>query len=74
MFIGNKEVQQGAVQKLMEAVVHLRRANDALMTVMPITADLRDGNRMRDTKKLLVQEANYFEEMYLSAAREAFSE
>lgn len=76
MFNGSKETQQAASQKLLEAVVHLRRASDALLAVQPL-CDNSDIPFSRDTLKFdrgsLEKLAHRYEAAYDTAAREAFA-
>jgi hypothetical protein len=72
MFNGDVETQQAAAQKLLEAVVHLRRASDALLAVQPIFKDREQIHKIRDDRQIIETKSNHLENLYLTAAREAY--
>ena len=72
MFIGNKEVQMGAVQKLLEATTYLHKANDSLMAIEPVFQDATNRSMISDFRREMMQMAERTEVMYLESAREAF--
>jgi hypothetical protein len=73
MFNGSKDTQQAATQKLLEAIVHLRRASDALLSVQPIFTDNDFSRDVAVDRKTLNKLADAWEDSYLTAAREAFA-
>jgi hypothetical protein len=72
MFIGNKETQQAASQKLLEAVVHLRRASDALMAVQPIFKEEMERTAAKNDRHRIAEMADAYDNAYVTSAREAF--
>jgi hypothetical protein len=72
VFNGDIETQQAAAQKLLEAVVHLRRASDALLAVQPIFKDREQIHKIKDDRQVIETKSNHLENLYLTAAREAY--
>jgi hypothetical protein len=74
MFIGeNKEAHQAATQKLMEAVVHLRRASESLLAVQGMVDGDSAFTDIRRDRKILDSTAERYDEMFLDAAAIYFS-
>ena len=75
LFIGdNKEAHQIATQKLTEAAVHLRRADEALMALQamfPTTGTHRDD--VRNDRRTCQKMAERYDEIFQRAAQTYFA-
>ena len=72
MFNGQPEVQKGATQALIDAMVYLRRASDSLGAVQPLFSNNEFRERIKQTRKLLEQEALWLDTRFQIAAEEYF--
>lgn len=72
MFLGSKEVQQASTQQILEAKVHLERAEQALASITPAVSDQQQKVDVIQLRSLIRNKAIYLDNLYNIAFEESY--